>query len=576
MKTIRRAATMVAALALLVCLGAVPAAADPGSLDPGFGVRGIALIDFGPGVDTAAALAIQSDGKYIVAGTHQAWESGPDGMPTRKYVTLARFNIDGTLDSTFGTGGKVMVDLSGQWRGMFADSFAFRGVADVVLLPADGRIVVASGSGGNNDHSGELAVACFKANGDLDTSFGTQGIAAIDHQPWALSMVGYGWERRLTVRPDGKLLFACTLVTAYKSDFAVSCLNPDGSLDPGFGTSGRRIIDVTGGSEDYLTFLKCAGDGRILLGGSVQYRDSAFVRLTSSGALDASFGSGGKLVIPPATPQAGWQPALDTVLTADGGFVALTGGYGVEYLCRCTSSGVIDTSFGGGHVWVNDPPSAFVNPTTRAKRVALQPDGSIVISGIKDNGYPTYKDIWVTRRLTDGSLDTGFGIDGQVVTDLGGADDVAAMGIDLDGELVVAGYALGSSPRGVTGARAPVRATAPRVGMGLARYKATASPRHRPFRIICKNVKCRKGRRATLKFRIMDNLCSKATAVKLTVKNAKGKRVKSFRWRSRKTNIWYKVKWKPTKKGTFKYSVTAKDLAGHPQVKRPWSKIVVR
>jgi uncharacterized delta-60 repeat protein len=560
--------TAAIALAMCLCWGASTAQADPGSLDLGFGVQGIALTEFGTGVDKAAAMAIQSDGKYIVAGVHESLEPDVSLAKRKKLVTLARFNIDGTLDPTFGSAGKVMVNLSEQWRATIGHNPTFRGVADIVILPADGRIVVASGFGGDNDYVGDLGLACFKANGELDTSFGNQGLVAIDSQPWSLPMSEEGWEHRLAVRLDGKLMFACTLETVYKRDFAVYCLNPDGSIDQSFGSSGRRIIDVTGGSDDNLTFMKRTADGRILLGGSVQHRDTLLARLTSDGALDASFGSGGKLAVVGTSDD---RPVCDVALFPDGGFIAL--GTRGGYLRRHAANGTLDPSFGtGGRVPLGEYDVASTNP----KRVALQPDGGIIISGTRDSGFPSYNDIWVSRRAANGALDTGFGVDGQMVTDLGGADDCAAMAIGPDGKLVVAGYALGSALRTSFSATPVHRASTARVGMGLARYEAGASPRHGAFRTVCKKAAGKKGRAIALRFKVVDNLCSKTKAVKLTIKNAKRKTVMSFTWKSVPTNVWQQAKWKPKAKGAYKYAVTAKDLSGHPQVKLTWSKIVVR
>ena len=82
------------------------------------------------------------------------------------------------------------------------------------------------------------------------------------------------------------------------------------------------------------------------------------------------------------------------------------------------------------------------------KEMEVASDGSMILVGTVDRGYPTYKDVWLARINANGTLDTGFGEAGQVITDLGGADDAAASGIDANGRLLVAAYARPTGPAG--------------------------------------------------------------------------------------------------------------------------------
>ena len=91
-----------------------------------------------------------------------------------------------------------------------------------------------------------------------------------------------------------------------------------------------------------------------------------------------------------------------------------------------------------------------------------------------------------------------------------------------------------------------------------------------------KAVKGKKGHAISLKYRITDKLSAKATAVTLTVKNAKGKLIKKFALGTKATNVWLSVKWTPKAKGKYSYSITAKDLAGNKQTKAPSAKIKVK
>jgi uncharacterized delta-60 repeat protein len=453
----------VVVLLVLVCMTGIVALAHAaaGDLDASFGVNGIALTAFGAGIDKAAALAIQGDGKYIVAGTHR------DVGSTSTYVTLVRFNANGSLDSTFADGGKKMIDLSALFISVFGSTSggAFPDVADMALLK-DGRIVIAG--------SNASALACFTSTGDIDTNFGTAGMVNLDISPWSYAGDNIGAVRRLAVRSDGKVLLGGTLQTLISRDFAVYCVNQDGTIDTSFGSNGRRIVDIVGGSTENLFVMKCSPDGRVLLAGSVQTNDLGIVMLTSSGAVDTSFGSGGRIVLSgsPMSPVDG-----DVAFYPDGRFVSVST-YGSE-LRVFKANGSLDTSFGNAGLvklpmtlW---PQTSVSIPYRTTKYLAVQPAGQIILGGRIDNGYPTYNDIWVSRRLADGSLDIAFGQNGAVITDFGGADDCAAAGIGPDGKLVVAGYALSTTS---TESRVMVRSvvrTVGAAGIGLARYDSSAS-----------------------------------------------------------------------------------------------------
>jgi uncharacterized delta-60 repeat protein len=421
------------------------AAAAPGDLDTTFGVGGISLTTFGTGTDKAVAMAIQPDGKYVVAGTREVVVGGSG---TTVFLTLARFTTDGALDATFGTGGKVQSDV-----------FNNAACSDVVVL-TDGRIAVTSRGG--------CQVACFLADGRPDTSFGTAGLARVTASSWSSGPGPY----YLAARPNGGLLLAGTVWTTRKNDFAIFCLSPNGAEDLTFGNEGHAIIDVAGGSDDMLYSLAVRRDNRILLGGTCQSNDAALVSLAQNGTLDTSFGSGGIVV----TSGTALSPVTDLVERSDGGLLALVANGPVSSVRCYTQSGAVDGAYGGGgkvdlQALFPQQGQVFVSPTA----AVAQTDGSLILVGTKNNGYPTYKDIWLSRLGPTGTLDTGFGQNGQAVTDLGGADDCAAAGIGPDGKLAVAGYALVSAVlRSVPAVPAITRASQTG-GMGLARYDCSKS-----------------------------------------------------------------------------------------------------
>src|SRR5215471_18566950 len=136
------------AAALLFVVG--PAGATPGALDPGFGSSGTVTTRIASGSTAATALAVQPNGK-IVAG-------GGTAVGSEVEFTLARYDVGGSLDTTFGTGGTVTTAIgSGS-------------AANALVLQPDGKIVAVGGS------SEDFALARYNPNGSLDTSFGTGGM----------------------------------------------------------------------------------------------------------------------------------------------------------------------------------------------------------------------------------------------------------------------------------------------------------------------------------------------------------------------------------------------------------------
>jgi len=227
-----------------------------GALDTMFNVTGLLLVDFG-GTDVANAVAISPvNGKIVIAGGN-----GSD-------FALARINpLDGSLDGTFGVGGKQTVDAGAT------------DAATAVAIQTDGRIVVAGTTGSN------FAVArLLAANGGLDTSFDTDGKLAFD-------LGGVDVPHGIAIQPDGAILVAGN----NGGDMAVVRLTgANGAFDNSFDGDGKRTVDISGADDVRAILLQA--DGRILLVGDTgsNASDTAVVRLTRTGALDATFNGTGK------------------------------------------------------------------------------------------------------------------------------------------------------------------------------------------------------------------------------------------------------------------------------------------
>jgi uncharacterized delta-60 repeat protein len=227
-----------------------------GSLDLTFGADGI--VSTAPDHSTGADVAVQADGKIVVAGSD---------------FTVARYNSDGSLDASFGTGGTV------------ADNFGTSGVSSLIVQ-ADGKIVAAGLIVGSAH--GDIAVARYDSNGNLDSSFGVGGKITTGFS--SSSQVN-----SIVSQPDGKLVVAAS---ANNGDFTLLRYNNDGSLDASFGTGGTVATDFASGT-DGADSVTVQADGKIVVSGfavvGFAAERFAIARYNADGSLDASFGAGGKV-----------------------------------------------------------------------------------------------------------------------------------------------------------------------------------------------------------------------------------------------------------------------------------------
>lgn len=345
-----------------------------GTQDTALGQGGSILTRIG-GLDAEGnAVALQPDGKIILAGT------AISGGGTGDQVALVRYNADGNLDSAFGAGGTVTT-------GYGQNGVEARGA----VLQPDGKIVIAGTAFANGPTDDDFLLARYNSDGSLDQTFGTNGLVTTD-----FGVVVAGPDAPLdratavALQSDGKIVAAGTTGGRF-SDFGVARYSPDGSLDAAFGTNGRAIGNLSPGAHAYA--LAIQPDGAILVAGSAAAGTNgepfAVVRLRSDGSLDSSFGVGGTVT---ATFEGGSAGARAIAIAADGGIVVGGSGFGLSSLdangqevlnggfalVRYRADGTLDTSFGtGGRVLttVGDA-GAVINS------LALQPDGRIVVAGL--------------------------------------------------------------------------------------------------------------------------------------------------------------------------------------------------
>src|SRR6266540_1653586 len=291
-------AVVPALLAVVGLLGwqlavAAPAQASAGDLDPGFGRGGRVVTDFARGAEEAFAVAVQADGKLVAAG-----RTGEGGGSALGDWALARYRTDGKLDHGFGKSGKVKLDFSGAGGDDQVNALA---------VQVDGRLL-AAGFAPN-----DCALARYNADGTLDAAFGTGGVVT----------TGFGdlfaEAHAVAIQADGKIVAAGHTGTVA---FALARYNPDGTLDPAFGTGGVVTTPFAGMFVE-ANGLVVRSDGRLVAAGGVLRNDltSAFVLAgyLPDGTLDLAFGTGGKLT----TDFAGNDRARALAVQADGKLVAV-------------------------------------------------------------------------------------------------------------------------------------------------------------------------------------------------------------------------------------------------------------
>ncbi|KAF0172455.1 MAG: hypothetical protein FD161_4034 [Limisphaerales bacterium] len=400
-------------LILGLLTAAAPAPAAPGDLDPAFGTGGKVLTPIGSGNDQGLSVAVQSDGQIVVAGISY---SG-----TNSDFALARYRSTGALDTTFGIGGKVTTPIGS------SQNYGFS-----VAVQSDGKIVVAGSA--HNGTSLDFALARYTSAGALDPTFGTGGKVTT---PIA-SGNDYGFS--MALQSDGKIVVAGSAHNGNNKEFALLRYTSTGTLDTTFGTGGK-VLTLVGGTDAESHTVTVQSDGKIVVAGyafnGLAYYDFALVRYTSTGALDPTFGSGG-MVITPFISNSG-DYGRSVAVQSDGKIVVA--GYTENAtttdfaLVRYTSAGALDPTFGTGGKVTTPVGSARAYGLS----VALQINGKIIVAGSAGGGTGT--DFALVRYTSAGVLDTTFGTGGKVLTPVGsGDDDGRSVALQGDGKIVMAGY----------------------------------------------------------------------------------------------------------------------------------------
>ena len=369
------------------------------------------------GFDASVQSVLVQPDKKIVAG-------GNATKGAKSRFCLARYNSDGNLDETFGSLGFVVADYPEQM------------VLSAVVLQTDGKIIAGGNLYDPTFSISHFVLLRFDSNGVLDTTFGTDGRVVTNFSDKLDRMTS------LIVQNDGKIIASgSTSDDINFSDFALARYNSDGSVDLSFGNNGRTISSIRTWDFGYAITLQ--DDNKIIVSGATSNEfnpdfgfnyDFAALKYDKYGVLDSTFGSGGSITI--GVPEAN-EKALCVKVAPDGKINIAGEHHILKYsimLVQILNNGDLDTSFGINGVVITDLSNQFL------ESVAMQPDGKILATEYNSTGGCCGAEIKLIRLLTNGNFDATFGTDGIVTTDFSNENSQAnSIVIQEDGKIVIGG-----------------------------------------------------------------------------------------------------------------------------------------
>ncbi|MFZ0454592.1 MAG: choice-of-anchor D domain-containing protein [Ignavibacteriaceae bacterium] len=386
-----------------------------GSFNNSFGIDGKVTTDLGNAADIANSAVIQDDGKILLAG----YTSGPSFTN----VAIARYNVDGSLDTSFDKDGKVITN------------FGLRSSANAIAMLPNNKIV-AVGNYMTSEMNDDFLISEYNQDGSPDATFQNKGSLTLD-------IAGKDdFANAVAVQSNGKILVAGYTRGTSNADFALLRLNTDGSLDMSFNNNGIRTTDL--GLDDIGMSVMVQKDGKIIIAGysfNGVNNDFAMVRFNSDGTYDNTFGDQGKVK---TDIQNSNDLQSSAVLQSDGKIIlagrstTMEGGV-VLTMIRYNTNGTLDSTFNSnGKVTTNwDAPYGY--PSS----IVIQTDGKIDLLSNTHTGKDV--DFAIVRYNSNGTLDRTFGIDGVSTIDFGNSDDVGlSILLQKDGKLIAAGYAANS------------------------------------------------------------------------------------------------------------------------------------
>lgn len=347
---------------------------------------------------------------------------------------VVRYTITGSLDITFNDTGIVTTPIGSYNTGNVAIPVGTFATAYSLAFQPDGKIVAAGGSKSNTGD--DFAVARYTTSGELDSTFNNSGIVTTS----IISGVNSGFTP--LIQPDGKIVVSGyserkrSKYNQVEYNFAVVRYTPTGTLDSTFNGTGIVTASI-GISDDMGIGAALQPDGKIVAVGSSKSGggdyDFAVVRYTSDGHLDPFFNNGAGFIT--TTISSGADGATRVAIQPDGKLVVV--GYGDDYkyfvVARYTITGTLDTTFNQTGI-----ATVAVDSSQEGDGVALQPDGKIIVVGNSLDSLHNGNFV-VLRYRSDGILDSTFHGTGIVTTPVGRYGGGFSTAIQPDGKILAVG-----------------------------------------------------------------------------------------------------------------------------------------
>lgn len=383
------------------------------SLDSTFGTNGKVITTYGH--ESYISKTVLQTGEKIISVGAASNGSNLDWA-------VAQYDSDGSLDTNFGTGGIVLKDFGGD------DAISS------IKIQSGGKIIV--GGFSHIAANFQWTLARFNSNGLIDNSFGINGNGLVTTFTGIHSVLN-----SILLQPDEKIIAIGYSQNQGQDELAIARYNPDGSPDITFGPGGTVTTPI-GNSNDRGNAVALQSDGKIVVFGDFDAggHDNVFLaRFTANGALDTLFGTGGIV----KDNYEYHNGARDIALQSDGK-ILITGatknnsGSLDTYIARYDSTGALDGTFGSGGKTI----ISFASGDDVANSLLLQPDGKMILGGYENVGGSSGTDFALRRFKTDGTLDTEFGSNGYFVTPIGsGNDAINGIALQNNGKIIAAGTA---------------------------------------------------------------------------------------------------------------------------------------